>query len=64
VEGCCEHGNEPGSIKCWKFLEWLHNLWLIEMVSALWVSEWVSKTQNVEMLRSSIKAAPGLENRD
>jgi hypothetical protein len=26
VEGSCEHGNEPsGSVKCWEFLEWLHN---------------------------------------
>jgi hypothetical protein len=26
VEGSCEHGNEPScSIKCWEYLEWLHN---------------------------------------
>jgi hypothetical protein len=26
VEGSCEHGIEPsGSIKCWEFLEGLHN---------------------------------------
>jgi hypothetical protein len=31
VEGSCEYGNEPsGSIKCWEFLEWLHNWRLLE----------------------------------
>jgi hypothetical protein len=26
LEGSCEHGNKPsGFIKCWEFLEWLHN---------------------------------------
>jgi hypothetical protein len=35
-EGSCEHGNEPsGSIKCWKILEWLHNLQLLKKGSAL-----------------------------
>jgi hypothetical protein len=42
VEGSCEHGNEPsGSIKCWEFLEWLHNWQLLKKGSAPWVSEWV-----------------------
>jgi hypothetical protein len=41
VEGSCEHGNEPsGSIKCWEFLEWLHNWQLFRKGSAPWVSEW------------------------
>jgi hypothetical protein len=40
VEGSCEHGNEPsGSIKCWEFLEWLHNWQLLKKSSAPWVSE-------------------------
>jgi hypothetical protein len=40
VEDSCEHGNEhSGSIKCWEFLEWLHNWWLLKKGSALRVSE-------------------------
>jgi hypothetical protein len=36
VESSCKLGNEPsGSIKCWKFTEWLHNLWPLEWYSAL-----------------------------
>jgi hypothetical protein len=32
----CEHGNEPsGSIKCWEFLDWLHNWQLLNKGSAL-----------------------------
>jgi hypothetical protein len=35
MEGSSEHGNEPsGSIKCWKVLEWLHNLRLLKKGSA------------------------------
>jgi hypothetical protein len=42
VEGSCEHGNElSGSIKCWEFLEWLHNWQLLKKGSAAWVSEWI-----------------------
>jgi hypothetical protein len=34
-EGSCEDGNEPsGSIKCWEFLEWLHNWQLLKKGSA------------------------------
>jgi hypothetical protein len=40
VEGFCEHGNEPlGSIKCWEFLEWLHNWQLLKTGSAPLVSD-------------------------
>jgi hypothetical protein len=36
VEGSCEHGNEPsGSLKCWEFLEWLHNWQLLKKGPAL-----------------------------
>jgi hypothetical protein len=35
VESSCELGNEPsGFIKCWKTIEWLHNLWPLEWYSA------------------------------
>jgi hypothetical protein len=35
VEGSCEHDNEPsGFIKCWEFLEWLHNWQLLKKGSA------------------------------
>jgi hypothetical protein len=35
VEGSCEHGIEPsGSIKCWEFLEGLHNWRLLKEGSA------------------------------
>jgi hypothetical protein len=35
VEGSCQHGNEPsGSIKCWEFLESLHNWQLLKKGSA------------------------------
>jgi hypothetical protein len=35
VESSCELGNEPSSsIKCWEFIEWLHNLWPLEPYSA------------------------------
>jgi hypothetical protein len=35
VEGSCEHGNKLlGSIKCWVFLEWLHNWQLLKKGSA------------------------------
>jgi hypothetical protein len=31
VESSCEFGDVlSGSIKCWKTIEWLHNLWLLE----------------------------------
>jgi hypothetical protein len=31
----CEVGNElSGSIKCWEYTEWLHNLWPLELYSA------------------------------
>jgi hypothetical protein len=31
VAGFYEHGNEPsGSIKCWEFLEWLSDWWLLK----------------------------------
>jgi hypothetical protein len=31
VAGSCEHGNEPsGFIKCWEFLEWVSNCWLLK----------------------------------
>jgi hypothetical protein len=31
VEGSCEHGDEPsGFVKCWEFLEWLHNWRLLK----------------------------------
>jgi hypothetical protein len=33
----CERGNEPsGSIKCWVFLEWLSNCWILRKDSAPW----------------------------
>jgi hypothetical protein len=33
--GPSEHDNEPsGSIKCWQFLEWLSNFWLLRKGSA------------------------------
>jgi hypothetical protein len=33
--GMGEHGNEPsGSIKCWEFIEWLHNGQLLKRGSA------------------------------
>jgi hypothetical protein len=35
VEGSCQHSNEPsGSIKCWQFLEYLHNWWFFKKRSA------------------------------
>jgi hypothetical protein len=34
VESSCECGNKPsGSIKYWKTIEWLHNLWPLEWYS-------------------------------
>jgi hypothetical protein len=31
VTDSCEHGNElSGSIKCWEFLEWLRDEWLLK----------------------------------
>jgi hypothetical protein len=40
MEGSCKHGNEPsGSIKCWKFLEYLHNWRLLMKGSDILVSE-------------------------
>jgi hypothetical protein len=41
VEGSREHGNEPlGSLKCWEFLEWLHNWQLLKKGSAPCMSEY------------------------
>jgi hypothetical protein len=38
-EGSCEHGNVPsGSIKCWEYLEELHNWQLLKKSSAPCVS--------------------------
>jgi hypothetical protein len=38
-----EQGNEPsGSIKCWEFLEWLHNWQLLKKGSAPCVSDLTS----------------------
>jgi hypothetical protein len=35
VEGSYEHGNEPsGSLKCWEYIEKLHNWWLLKKGSA------------------------------
>jgi hypothetical protein len=40
VEGSCEYDNEPSaSIKCWEFLEWLHNWRILKKASAPRVSE-------------------------
>jgi hypothetical protein len=37
VEGYCEHGSEPlGSIKYFKFLEYLSDWFLLKKDSALW----------------------------
>jgi hypothetical protein len=31
VAGSCEHGNKPsGSLKCWEFLDWRSNCWLLK----------------------------------
>jgi hypothetical protein len=31
IKGSCENGTEPsGSVKCWEFLEWLHNWRLLK----------------------------------
>jgi hypothetical protein len=31
LAGCCEYCSKPsGNIKCWEFLEWLSNCWLLE----------------------------------
>jgi hypothetical protein len=36
VESSCELGNEPsGSIKCWEYTEWMHNLWTLEWYSQI-----------------------------
>jgi hypothetical protein len=35
VMDSCEHGNElSGSIKCWGFIGWLSNCWLLKKYSA------------------------------
>lgn len=37
VVGSCEQGNEPfGSTKCWDFLDWLRNCYLLKKDSAAW----------------------------
>jgi hypothetical protein len=37
VEGFCEQDNEPpGSIKCWEFLDYLHNWRILKKGSAPW----------------------------
>jgi hypothetical protein len=37
VAGSYEHDNEPsGFIKCWEFLEWLSNCWLLRKDPAPW----------------------------
>jgi hypothetical protein len=37
VAGSCEHGNEPSDfMKCWKFLEWLCECWLLNKDSVPW----------------------------
>jgi hypothetical protein len=34
VVGSCEYGNERlGSIKCWKFLDYLSNCWFLMKIS-------------------------------
>jgi hypothetical protein len=41
VEGSCEHCNELSvSVKCWEFLEYLHNWGLLQKGSAPRVSEY------------------------
>jgi hypothetical protein len=53
VEGSCEHGNKPSaSIKCWEFLEWLHNGQLLKKGSAPWVSEWLSEWTTINLIQA------------
>jgi hypothetical protein len=60
VEGICEHGNElSGFIKCWEFLEYLHNWRLLKKGSAPWVSDAFRETnvaRKCEIKRISLGA--------
>jgi hypothetical protein len=39
VAGFCERGNGlPGSVKCWKILEYLGDCWLLKKVLSPWSS--------------------------
>jgi hypothetical protein len=48
VAGSCDHGNEPsGFIKCYKFLKWLSNCWLLNKTV-------ISRYQGVDVIRDIV----------